>query len=97
VAVQVAPALNPVTVTINGAASVAEPEDGEGVPLVQVTFTVTLAPLFGTKSLEIVNVPDLSVLVIVHEPAVSAAEHDPVDSYPDGIGDSVAVHVGLPR
>jgi hypothetical protein len=30
---------------------VAEPADGDGVPLVQETLTLTDAPLFGTKSL----------------------------------------------
>jgi hypothetical protein len=63
--VQVAPALNPVTVVVNGVASEAEPTAGEGVPLVQVTLRFTLAPLLGTKSLFTVNVALFSVFVIV--------------------------------
>jgi hypothetical protein len=57
--------LNPVTVVTNGVASLAEPDAGEGVPLVQVTLTLTLAPLFGTKSLFTVKVPLRSVLTMV--------------------------------
>jgi hypothetical protein len=54
-------------VVTNGVASEAEPLAGEGVPLVQLTLTETLAPLFGTKSLITVNVPAFSVFVIVQE------------------------------
>ena len=67
VAVHVAPTLKPVTVVVNGAASDADPDAGEGVPLVQDTLTLTDAPLFGTKSLFTVNVALLSVFVIVHD------------------------------
>jgi len=65
--VHVAPGVKPVTVVVNGTASDAEPDAGEGVPLVQDTLTLTDAPLFGTKSLFTVNVALFSVLVIVHE------------------------------
>jgi hypothetical protein len=65
VAVQVAPALKPVTVVVKGVASEAEPEAGEGEPLVQVTLTDTGAALLGTKSLLTVSVALFSVLVIV--------------------------------
>jgi hypothetical protein len=73
VAVQVAPVLKPVTVVVNGVASEAEPEAGEGEPLVQVTLTVTLPALLGTKSLLTVSVALFSVFVIVQTPAESAA------------------------
>jgi hypothetical protein len=36
---------------VNESASEVEPEAGDGVPLVQVTLTVTEAALFGVKSL----------------------------------------------
>ncbi len=78
-AVQVAPALKPVTVVVKGVASEAEPEAGEGVPLVQETLTVTEAPLLGMKSLLTVRVALFSVLVIVQVPAESAAEQVPVE------------------
>jgi hypothetical protein len=52
---------------VNGVDSVAVPDAGEGVPLVQLTLTLTEAPLFGTKSLFTMNVPALSVLVMVQE------------------------------
>jgi hypothetical protein len=45
-----------VIVVENGKASVAEPDAGEGVPLLQVTLTETLEPLFGTKFLFTVRV-----------------------------------------
>ena len=65
---QVAPELKPVTVVVNGVASDAVPEAGEGVPLVQVTLTLTLPlGLSGTKSFSTVSVADRSVLVIVQE------------------------------
>ena len=67
VAVQVAPAVKPVTVVVNGVASEAEPEAGEGEPLVQVTLTDTEAALFGMKSLLTVSVALLRVLVMVQE------------------------------
>jgi hypothetical protein len=65
VAVQVVPAVKPVTVVTNGVASLAEPDAGLGVPLVQETLTLTLAPSFGTKSLFTVRVALFSVFVIV--------------------------------
>jgi hypothetical protein len=44
-----------------------------------------------------VSVAVLSVLVIVHEPCdTSAALQLPLELYPVGTGDSVAVHVGSP-
>jgi hypothetical protein len=49
----------------NGVASDAEPDAGEGVPLVQVTLTLTLAPLLGLKSLLTVRVALFKVFVIV--------------------------------
>jgi hypothetical protein len=67
VAVQVAPVLKPVTVVVKGVASEAEPEAGDGVPLVHVTLTPTVPPLLGTKSLLTVSVALFSVLVIVQE------------------------------
>jgi hypothetical protein len=65
VAVQVAPGVNPVTVVENGVASDADPDAGEGVPLLQLTLTETDAPLFGTKSLFTLKVAVFSVFVIV--------------------------------
>jgi hypothetical protein len=79
VAVQVAPDEKPVTVVTNGVASEAEPLAGEGVPLVQLTLTETLAPLFGTKSLLTVNVPLFWVFVMVQLPALSAALQVPLE------------------
>ena len=38
-----------------------------------------------------------SVLVMVHWPALPKALQFPVDEYPDGMGFSVAVHVGSPK
>jgi hypothetical protein len=63
--VQVAPALKPVIVVTNGVASDAEPEAGDGEPLVQMTLTVTEAPLFGMKFLLTVSVALFNVFVIV--------------------------------
>jgi hypothetical protein len=37
-----------------------------------------------------------SVLTIVQEPTLRVALQVPLELYPVGIGDSVAVHVGLP-
>jgi hypothetical protein len=71
--------LNPVTVVENGVASDAEPEAGVGVPLVQVTLTLTDAPSLGTKSLFTVSVMLRSVFVIVHSVADSKAEHVPLE------------------
>jgi hypothetical protein len=59
--------VNPVTVVVNGVASDAVPDAGEGAPVVHVTLIGTLAPLFGTKSLLTVNVALFSVFVIVQE------------------------------
>jgi hypothetical protein len=67
VAVQDAPARKPVTVVENGAPSAAVPEAGVGVPLVQVTLTLTVAALFGTKSFVTVNTPELCWLMIVQD------------------------------
>ena len=97
-AVQVAPTEKPVTVVVKEAASEAEPEAGEGVPLVQVTLTGTEAPLLGTKSLWTVKVALFRVLVIVQAPEPDGAPlmvpvHVPVDVYPAGMGDSVAVQL----
>jgi hypothetical protein len=62
----------------NGVASEAEPPAGEGVPLVQVTVTLTDAPLFGTKFLFTVSVALFCVLVIVQPPEpVGAPVIDP--------------------
>jgi hypothetical protein len=77
--VQVAPVEKPVTVVTNGVASLEEPEAGEGVPLVQVTLTETLAPSFGTKSLFTVSVALFSVFVIVQEPTDSVALQVPLE------------------
>jgi hypothetical protein len=74
VAVQVAPVLKPVTVVVKGVASEAEPEAGDGVPLVQVTLTDTEAALFGMKSLLTVSVVVFSVLVIVQLPLPVSGE-----------------------
>jgi hypothetical protein len=79
VAVQVAPAVKPVIVVMNGLDSEDEPDTGEGVPVVQVTLTVTLAALFGMKSLFTVRVALFRVLVIVHDPAESSALHVPLE------------------
>ena len=51
VAVHVEPVLKPMIVVMNGDASDAGPDAGEGVPLVQVTEIVTVAALSGMKSL----------------------------------------------
>jgi hypothetical protein len=59
--------VKPLTVVTKGVASDADPDAGEGVPLVQVTLTLTLAPLFGTKSLFTVSVATFSTLMIVQE------------------------------
>jgi hypothetical protein len=97
VAVHVAPGLKPVIVVENGVASDAGPDAGEGVPVVQVTLTVTLAPLFGTKSLFTVSVALLSVLMIVQETfpprtSVLLTQPDWFAVYPAGTV-SVAVQV----
>jgi hypothetical protein len=68
-----------VTVVVNGVASDADPDAGEGVPLVQVMLTLTLAPLFGMKSLTTVNVALFCVFVMVQEPVDSVAAHVPLE------------------
>jgi hypothetical protein len=65
--------LKAVTVVTNGVDSEAEPAAGDGVPLVQVTLTGTLATLFGTKSLFTVNVVMRAVFVIVQVPEPDGA------------------------
>jgi hypothetical protein len=96
VAVQVAPTLKPLTVVTNGVDSVIEPLAGEADPLLQVTLTGTLAPLSGWKSLFTVSVVLRSVLTTVQVPVERLALHVPLELYPAGIGDSVAVQFGLP-
>ena len=78
---QVAPTLKPVIVVTNGEPSEKEPLAGEGVPLVQLTLTGTLAPLSGLKSLLTVRVALFSVLMIVQEwlpPTLTATEEQPL-------------------
>jgi hypothetical protein len=70
---------------------------GDVVPLVQDSNTVTEDGLPSEKVFATTNPPLFSTLTIVHVPVDSAAEHVPVDVYPSGIGDSVAVHVGSPE
>jgi len=98
VAVHVAPAPKPVTVVVNGEASDAGPDAGVSVPLVQVTLTGTLALSFGMKSLLTVNVALFNEFTIVQPPEPAGAPviepvHGPLDVYPFGTGDSVAVQV----
>jgi hypothetical protein len=88
--------LNPLTVVTNGVDSEAEPELGDAVPLVQVTVIGTLAPLSGTKSLLTVRVVLRSVLTMVQVPADRLALQVPLESYPAGIGVSLATQFGLP-
>jgi hypothetical protein len=72
--------LKPVTVVTNEVLSVDGPDAGLAVPLVQVTVMLAEpAPLSGTKSLTTVSVALRSVLTIVHWPALSTAEHVPVE------------------
>jgi hypothetical protein len=64
--VQVAPLVKPVIAKLPGAAWLTGALAGAGVPpLVQVTDTVTEAPLLSEKTLLTVRVALLSVLVIV--------------------------------
>ena len=60
-----APALKPVTVKVRGLVRLTVPLAGDGVPLVQVTETVTEASLLSEKLLLTTKVPLFSVLVIV--------------------------------
>ena len=81
-----------------GDASDADELAGETVPLLQERTTFTDAAEFGTKSFDTVNVALFCVLVMVQDPVPLGApeiepEHVPVDVYPAGIGDSVAVQV----
>jgi hypothetical protein len=96
VPVQVGLPVWPVTVKTAGVDSVALAEAGEAVPLAQLRETVTLAPLFGTKSFRTSNVAVFRLLTMVQKPALSAAEQVPVEVYPVGMGDSVPVQLGLP-
>ena len=88
--------MNPVTVNVAGVASEASAETGVTLAPGQASVTVTLPLMLGTKSLATVNVLLLSVLMIVHEPELSAAEHVPVEEYPPGMEDSVPAQLGLP-
>jgi len=88
--------VNPVTVNAAGVDSDAEADAGLADPVAQTRETVTEAALLGTKSLLTVKLALFSVLTIVQDPAARAAEHVPLDEYPVGIGDSVAVQDGLP-
>jgi hypothetical protein len=71
--VQLAPETKPLTVVVNGVASEAEPDAGDGVPLVQVTLTETDAPLFGTKSFFTVKSATLRTFRIVQLPLPTGA------------------------
>ena len=87
--------MKPVTVKTAGEASLARALAGVTTPLSQVRVTVTLAVLLSEKSLRMVKVALLSVLVIVHWPAATrAALQVPVELYPAGTDDSVAVQLG---
>jgi hypothetical protein len=79
-----------------GVASEADAEAGEAVPLAQDRETVTLAALSGTKSLFTSKVAALRLFTMVQEPAERRAWHVPVEVYPAGTGDSVAVQSGSP-
>ena len=67
VAVHVGLPTQPVTEVTKGVDSDAVPEDGDAVPLVQLTVTETGAPLSGTKSLFTVKIPAFNSLTIVQE------------------------------
>jgi hypothetical protein len=67
VAEHVAPAVKPVIVKTAGDASEAFWGEESTLPVVHVTETLTVAALFGTKSLLTVNVAPLSVFVIVQD------------------------------
>jgi hypothetical protein len=73
VAVQFGSPEKPVTVKTAGVASEALAEAGLALPLAQESDTVTLAALFGTKSLFTWKVSDVMVFVIVQTPALSVA------------------------
>ena len=95
-AVQLGSPLKPVTVNDAGEPSLALVGFGAAtVPLAQESETLTVAALFGTKSLSTWKMAPLRVFVIVHWPtATRAALQVPLDAYPVGIGDSVAVQLG---
>ena len=85
------------TVKTAGEASLARALAGVTTPLSQTRVTATLAALLSEKSLRTEKVALLRVLVIVHWPtATRAALQVPVELYPVGIGDSVAVQLGSP-
>jgi hypothetical protein len=89
--------VKPVTVNAAGVLSEALAEAGAAVPDAQERLTVTLIGLFGTKSFWTVKVAVLSVFTMVQEPALRFAAHVPLDVYPVGTGDSVAVQSGSPE
>ena len=88
--------MKPVTVKFAGSDSEAVGSSFATLPEVQVTPTVTSAALLSEKSLSTTTWALRSVFVIVQEPAERAATHVPVEEYPAGIGDSVAVQSGSP-
>jgi hypothetical protein len=94
--VQFGSPVKPVTVKTAGVASEALADAGLALPLAQDSETVTLAPLLGTKSLLTWKVSEVIVLTIVQLPALRAALQVPLDVYPAGTGDSVAVQFGSP-
>jgi hypothetical protein len=63
---------------VKGVASEDDPDDGDGAPLVQVTLTLTVPPLFGTKSLFTVKVAVFSVFWIEHVPTAIVAVQVPL-------------------
>jgi len=67
VAVQVAPAVKPVTVKAAGEPSRAVPRGGSTVPLSHVRLTATLIVFPSVNSLPTENVVELSLFVIVQE------------------------------
>jgi hypothetical protein len=69
VAVQSGSPLYPLMLVVNGSASDATPDDGDAVPLAQVTLTLTGAALFGTKSFDTTNVAVFSEFTMVHDGA----------------------------
>jgi hypothetical protein len=66
------------------------------VPDAHVTETVTDAPISGTQSLLTWNVSVLRLLTIVQAPTLKSAAQVPLEVYPPGTGDSVAVQSGSP-
>jgi hypothetical protein len=90
--------LNPVTVksAVSEGTSVAVESVAATLPEVQLSAIVTTVDALSEKSFATWKLAVFSVFVIVHEPALSDAEHVPDDEYPPGIGDSVPVQVGSP-